>query len=219
MRTSKSTLALMIAALMAAAVAMAVPSELALQPASKLWLKGTSTVHEYTSTASKLEVTVKTDVARWPGAESGAAAIEDLIRAAGVTSVDVVVPVTGLKSGKDGLDKNMYKALKAETNPEIRFHLSGYQVAAAATAGETRIDAKGALKIAGVEREVPITATLVRDGEAVRLRGNVPLLMTQFGIKPPTMMMGALKTADAVTVSFDLLLGTTPAVGAMSSNQ
>jgi hypothetical protein len=34
----------------------------------------------------------------------------------------------------------------------------------------------------------------------------MPLRMTQFGIKPPTMMMGALRTSDDVVIHFDLLL-------------
>ena len=36
---------------------------------------------------------------------------------------------------------------------------------------------------------------------------SVPLLMTQFGVKPPTMMMGSLRTADQVIVHFDLVMG------------
>lgn len=218
MRLPKISLALTLAVLATAALATATPSELTLQPGSRLWLKGSSTVHDYTGNASKLEVTVKTDPAHWPASETGAAALETLIRDAGVASVDVVVPVAGLQSGKDGLDKNMHKALKAATNPAIRFHMSDYQLGEVVE-GAIRVEAKGVLAIAGVEREIPIVATLVRDGESVRLRGNVPLLMTQFGIKPPTMMMGAIRTSDQVVVSFDLLLDAAPVSSPMSSNQ
>jgi hypothetical protein len=37
-----------------------------------------------------------------------------------------------------------------------------------------------------------------------QLKGNVPLKMTDFKIKPPTAMLGAMKTGDAVTVKFDV---------------
>jgi len=42
--------------------------------------------------------------------------------------------------------------------------------------------------------------------------------MTQYGITPPKMMMGALKVADAVNVSFDFAVAA-KAEGAMSSAQ
>lgn len=217
MRYAKSTLALMIAALtLVASAALAGSGDLSLQAGSKLTLKGTSTMHDYQSVASKLDVTIQTDAAKWPAGRSGGEALEAFVRDRGVTGIQVVIPVLGLKSGKDALDKNMYKALKAEANPNIKFRMSGYDLAAVAT--ETKVDAKGMLTVAGSEVAVPVTVTAVRDGEIVHLRGSVPLKMTQFGIKPPTMMMGALKVRDDVTVSFDLKIGPAGA-GSMSSAQ
>lgn len=211
MRPAKSTLALMTAAIaLVATAALAGPGDLSLQQGSKLSLKGTSTMHDYHSVATKLDVTIKSDAARWPAGRTGGEALESFIHSNGVTGVDVVVPVLGLKSGKEALDKNLYKSLKAETNPNIKFHMETYQVAA------NKIEAKGKLTVAGAEIALPIAVTAVREGELVRLKGDVPLKMTQFGIKPPTMMMGALKVKDDVTVSFDLLIGPAGA-GAMSS--
>jgi len=187
-------------------------STLALRPGSTLWLTGTSTLHDFEAKASKLEVTFTCDPARWPAEPTGADGIEALIRADGVSAIDVIVGVTGLKSGKDGLDKNMYKALLAEKHPEIRFHLADYEVGAADSAG-LPVAARGALTVAGVEREITIKAHAARDGEAMRLRAEVPLLMTDFGIKPPKMMMGTIKTGDRVVVHFDLNLEIGEATG------
>jgi hypothetical protein len=36
--------------------------------------------------------------------------------------------------------------------------------------------------------------------------GKVPVTMTTWGIKPPTLMLGALKVGETVTVHFDLQL-------------
>ncbi len=195
-------------------LAHAAPGELSLRPGSSLWLTGTSTVHKYRSQASKLDVTFTSDAALWPSV-GGAEAIEGLIRAHGVTAIVVVVGVTGLKSGKDGLDKNMYKALRAEEHPEIRFKMVDYQVGASDSTG-THIDARGTLTVAGVEREITFPATERRDGDTLRLRASVPLLMTQFGIKPPKMMLGTIKTSDKVVVHIDLLIG--PADGVRSAS-
>ena len=49
-----------------------------------------------------------------------------------------------------------------------------------------------------------MNASETRDG--IQLRGNRKLSMKDFGIKPPTMFMGMLKTNDQVTVTFDLEL-------------
>jgi hypothetical protein len=41
---------------------------------------------------------------------------------------------------------------------------------------------------------------------SIAVRGSVPLFMSDFGIEPPTAMLGMLKTADQVTVKFELAL-------------
>jgi hypothetical protein len=41
-------------------------------------------------------------------------------------------------------------------------------------------------------------------------RGTRDLLMTDFGIKPPTMFMGMLKTHDKVVVTIELQLALAP---------
>ena len=211
---------LILAALAAtASLAHAEPGELVLRTGSKLWLTGSSTVHDYSSQASSLEVAFRCDPALWPADATGGDAIEGLIRAKGVTTIDVVVSVTGLKSGKDGLDRNMYKALLAPQHPEIRFTMAGYAIGAVSDSAGTAIDARGTLKVAGVEREILMSATARREGDAVRLRCDVPLLMTQFGIKPPKMMLGAIRTSDKVVVHIDLVIGAGNAAAATTGTE
>lgn len=208
MRQIQRVLTVALAALaFSGSLAQAGSRELALQPGSKLWLTGSSTVSAYKSQASKLEVTFQHDPARWAAEAKGAEAVDRLIRAGGVTSMNVVVAVKGLHSPKEGLDKNMYKALKAEQYPEIRFRMTGYQVGEGTVPAESKLDAKGVLTVAGVDQEIRMAVTALREGDAVRLRASTPLLMSQFGIKPPKMMLGTLRTADKIVVHFDLLVG------------
>lgn len=198
---------LVLAATLAAAPPGAAAGELALQAGSTLGLKGKSTMHAYEARASKLEVTFTADPALWPADASGGEAVERLMRARGVTAMTVVVPVAGLQSGKKGLDRNMVKALLAGQHPEIRYHMSSYEIVAGAASGEMTIHAKGVLTVAGVDQEITMAVKATRAGETVKLAGEVPLLMSQFKIKPPTMMMGALKTSDQITVHFNLVVG------------
>jgi len=177
-----------------------------LRSGGKLWLDGKSTVHEFKSTAGEVEAAFDQDLSRWPSGGTGAGAWRAFLEAKGVTSMDLTIAVSSLHSGKAGLDKNMYKALKASEHPQIRFHMSSYEVADGKAAGVLAIGAKGTLQVAGVEHEIRIPLSATIEGEDLRLRSSVPLLMTDYGIKPPTMMMGALRTADQVMVSFDLVL-------------
>ncbi len=41
---------------------------------------------------------------------------------------------------------------------------------------------------------------------ATLLLTATPLRMTEYGVKPPSLMLGTLKVADAVTVHFDVVL-------------
>ena len=45
----------------------------------------------------------------------------------------------------------------------------------------------------------------MREGRAV-IDGEQPLLMTDFGVKPPSMFLGTVKTQDRIVVKFHLEL-------------
>lgn len=164
---------------------------LLLKPESRLWLEGDSTMHPYKSEASTLSARVEV---------SGDAAAP---YAAGLRALEVVVPVAGLKSGKGGLDKNLRKHLKAAEHPDISFKMARYEVVSS-----TFIRVFGALAVAGVEKPAELESALSQTEGGARATGSEELLMSDFGITPPTMFMGALKTADKVVVHFDLILET-----------
>ena len=148
---------------------------------------------------------------RDPGATAPAdlAGLEGLIRASGVRSLDLEVPVKTLKSEKSGLDKNLWKSLKADEHPTIHFHLTQYTVEPSASNADTlRIHARGTLDIAGVQRPDTLDARAFRTPQGIWLEGTEPLLMSDFGIKPPTLMLGTLKVADRIDVHYKMLLVT-----------
>ena len=94
----------------------------------------------------------------------------------------------------------MHTALKADLHPDIVFTLSRMEKKAGGAL------AFGTLQVAGVEKEVSLPlVTSLRDGKLL-VRGSVDLLMTEFGIAPPTAMMGMLKTDPKVTIRFETVL-------------
>ena len=177
-------------------------SAFSLQPESKLWLVGDSTLHPFTSQATELRLTSELDPSAFC---SSPACIDGVLHKGTLKAMDVVVPVQKLKSHESGLDKNMYKALKADVNPEIVFHLSRYDVSPGAT-GSSHVKALGSLQIAGREQPVEIEGEVTTEDGSLRVQGQYALLMTDYGIKPPTMMMGAIRVKDRVVIHYDLQL-------------
>jgi hypothetical protein len=62
------------------------------------------------------------------------------------------------------------------------------------------------LTIAGTERLVSLTVQgQQRANGAYQATGSLPLLMSDFGIDPPTAMLGLIKAHDEITVRFKLI--------------
>ena len=195
---SSVALSLAVHAAHAAGVPVAVPVHLG--PASTLRVSGTSTVHAWESTTTAPVVSVT----RRPAAAAGD--FRALVRASAIQSVDVQVPVHSLHSPRKGLDANLYKALKADAHPTIEVHLDHYTPAKAPPGDTTTVSASGTIRVAGVERPLTLEARLHRGDGGTWVTGTHTLRMTEFGIKPPTMMMGTLRVRDPVTIRFRLLL-------------
>lgn len=171
---------------------------------SSLWIEGTSTVHDFESRTKDVKVTLK-------GAPQGAAPIDAaglalLIKSSAIQNVEVLVPVATLRSGKDGLDKNLRKSMRADEFPSVRFQLDRYTLAASASADTIPIKGEGKLTIAGKQNPVTLDARLIADGRGLWLEGSKVLKMSEYGIKPPTMMMGTLRVGDPITVRYRLKL-------------
>ena len=204
-RTSLLALALLVTGVAVAAAQSAAPPVAAvmLGPGSQLWLEGTSTIHAYESRTSTLGFTLRRDAAQADPAD--AAALDAWLRAGGLRGLELVVPVGTMRSGKAALDKNMFKALRTEQFPEIRFQLDSSQLGTAR--GDTLpVSADGALRVSGKERPITVKGQLVRTEKGVWLEGSHAMRMSEYDVKPPKMMLGTLKVHDPIVVRFRLLL-------------
>jgi len=111
-----------------------------------------------------------------------------------------------LKSGKGAMDKNAYKALKTDKNPTITY------VAATATVSlisgtDYLVKTNGKLTIAGTTLDAEVTANCkVHPDKTVTVMGSKKLSMKEFGMVPPSFMMGTIKTGNDVTLKFDFTL-------------
>jgi polyisoprenoid-binding protein YceI len=168
---------------------------LTLQPESRLWVEGTSSIKSFSCKASDVDAQV--DAA--PDAVAQVTAGEK-----GVTAVRVRVEAAKLECGNGTMNDHMRKALKADANPVIDFQLATYDV--------TRTDdgvigtLTGTLSLGGAQRPITIAATGKPEGAALRVSGSYALKMTDYGLKPPSLMFGRIKVGETVKVNFDLLL-------------
>jgi hypothetical protein len=169
---------------------------------STLELRGKSTLHDFESLATRMDlaVSVATDI------PAGTTPLARLAAPGAVKSLVLTVPVTAMRSAKDGLDKNMQKALKADQFPNITFRMSEVVRATPAAEGVLDVIARGELELAGQKQPVELALRATSTPQGVVVEGTKSLLMSAFGVKPPSMMLGTLKTQDRVDISFRLLL-------------
>lgn len=173
---------------------------LTLATGSRLWIEGTSSVRDYKCTSTALQATV--------------AAASDAVRAVlagnkAVTSVEFTVPAKTLDCGNGTMNGHMLEALKAKEHPDISFRLVSYDLAAADSAEKGTLN--GVLNINGTDQTIalPVQVSAGTAG-ALRVTGKYELNMKDYGVKPPTLMLGTLKVHEKVTVNFDLLLKSNP---------
>lgn len=159
-------------------------------------LTGTSNVHDYTASTTDVRLTTIDlhDVAAGDP-------IDRLLQPGVLAGLEVTIPAVSLTSPRDGIDKNMHKALKVQQYPQIRFRL---RALTAVDNGAYR--AAGTLTLAGVEKDVTLNLQVVPNGSRLTVTGTTDLLMTDFGITPPKALMGMVKAHPKVAIAIDLVL-------------
>jgi polyisoprenoid-binding protein YceI len=193
-----------LSALMAAATTAGAQSasaiRLRLDPVSEVTIEGTSSMHAFHCKTNKIMAYVDVD----PGYT------KDLTKIARpIASVKVNIVVRTLTCGNAQMDKNMYSTLNADANPIIRYTMSGYDILDGSSKPSTfTANTNGTLVIAGKERSIAmkINAERLSDGKA-SAQGEQDVLMTDFGIKPPSFMFGTLKVGNEIKVKFNLKAG------------
>lgn len=127
---------------------------------------------------------------------------------------ELLVSVPEMDCGGGTINRHMREAMAAATHPWIRFAL----VDLASTSTGLRLE--GTLEIRGQTRNL-VLPTEVRleesrppgaGGEpgpgvpALRLRGETTLDMTEWGVEPPTVLLGRIRVRDSITLRWDLPL-------------
>jgi polyisoprenoid-binding protein YceI len=122
-----------------------------------------------------------------------------------LNKLSFTIPSKSLKSGHKVMDKNTYKALKANEFANISFVLSN-AVVMQTDANTYQIKCSGKLTIAGTTHETDLIANgkwHAADNSLV-FTGTKKMKMTDYNVTPPTVMMGTIKTGDEITITYHL---------------
>ena len=194
MRRTLTILALLAVAALGAATERA---RYAASAASSITISGTSTIHDWTMTGSTIAGAI--EIAPEVVAEPARPEVWKSDKPALVT---VTIPVTAIKSEHAKMDSVMLDAMKAKQFPEVTYELT--QAAPVNGNAESFVlRTPGKLTVAGVTRDLQMAVAASKTGaRTYAFAGEVPMTMTSFGIKPPTAMLGTIKSGDAIKVAF-----------------
>jgi polyisoprenoid-binding protein YceI len=101
------------------------------------------------------------------------------------------------------MDKNAYKAMNTDKYKNISFVLSSAAITPSVT-NVYQVKVTGNLTISGVTKKTELAGTAKYNptDKSFVLFGSKTFKMSEYGVKPPTVMMGTIKTGDQITVSF-----------------
>ena len=147
-------------------------------------VKGTSSMHDWEIKSSSISGYILATL--------------DGNKLSSISEINFSLPVETLKSGKSGMDKNTFKALKSEENKNITFISKNVSI------NGNEVTADGTLSIAGTSNNDSLTATCTAIDGKVVCKGGTKFKMTTYNIDPPTAMFGSIKTGDDVEIIFDV---------------
>lgn len=109
-----------------------------------------------------------------------------------IKELNVGVMIDTLKSGDSGLDDKAYEALKISKFNVITFVLKSVNEDGTIT---------GVFKVTDKEKEATLTPDVLTTDNVA---GSFQVKMTEFDIEPPSVMFGAIKSGDEVTIKYDI---------------
>ncbi len=106
-----------------------------------------------------------------------------------------VTPLSGAE--KSVVRSNALKSLNAKKHPQIRFSTEGI------TKTGVGFRLEGTVEIHGKSRTQAVDLVIEDRGASWAMSVTAPVLQTDFGLKPFSLLMGSMKVADEVSVQFN----------------
>lgn len=187
------------ALLLATLTAFSQPTIELVEERSRLWIEGTSTVHDINCEAGVIV----------GYANVGATETNDprALQSNGSGSVKLKIPVWEFECGRRQMNRDFARALNADTHPSIEFE---YYQARLLTNLEPechpfQLEVDGKLSVAGNTREVTLIVDIEPcEANHFKLLGSKTINMRDYGIEPPSALFGLIRAHEELTVRFSL---------------
>jgi polyisoprenoid-binding protein YceI len=101
------------------------------------------------------------------------------------------------------LDNKTYEALKASAHPEILFTVNTPMRLIQIRESQTTIPVQGELTLAGVCKPIVIMVKTFEINQGLlRFEGSQTIKMSDYGVRPPTALFGAMRSGPDITIHF-----------------
>jgi polyisoprenoid-binding protein YceI len=154
---------------------------------SSVTIKGTSSLHDWEEKVEKFSVHLNLKF------------LEKEIT--GIDKVLFTCKSGSIVSENSIMTNKTHNALQVDKYPEIEFKLASVDKLSMQNGSFSGI-LVGDIILAGTTKRISIAFSGVHAGNKISIKGSKELNMNDFKIKPPTAMLGTLKTGEQVTISF-----------------
>ncbi len=158
-------------------------------PDSKVYVRGTSSMHDWEVEFEKYNVEFS-----FRNSDDGKLSI---------SNVKAVFAGASVTSESNIMTGKARDALMVREHPEIIFISDGSENVLL-NDGKISGTLKGKLSLRGVSKSIDVGFSGSIKGDRILISGSEEVNMADYGIKPPTALMGTLKTGEKVTVELRL---------------
>lgn len=119
----------------------------------------------------------------------------------------LVYKVADFECGIQAMNSDFQELLRADEEPYLYLYLNSITLHNGNKAfEELDVDAEVEILLAGVQKKINVLGGKVFNHSSARmtLQGDKELLMTDFGIEPPTKLFGMIKVTDDITIEFEI---------------
>jgi len=156
--------------------------------ASQMQVFGTSNLHDWELTVEDMQgiIEIKQEA--------------NLLKS--ITKLHLSILAESLKSGKNGMDKNTFKALNTNDYKNIIYNLKSVGNIEVKSGEEYTLETRGDLMLAGVTQPISIVFNAKVLQDKMTLTGEQEINMTDYKIEPPKALFGTITTGATVLVKF-----------------
>jgi hypothetical protein len=195
----RTTLSLITAVLIAGMLVAtpAVAQKFTVTEESKMTIYGSANVTDWEAKAKTITGEIKLrdpDLSDWSGADASL-----------FESVRIAIKVDDIDADSRRMNNNMHGYLKKDRHPEITYRLVEAKELAVLDNPGVKLTVRGVINAAGTDKEIVHDVEVRKnDSGGLVVSGSQDLKMTDFGIDPPTAMLGSVRSRDEMTITFEI---------------